>query len=67
VIANSILGIGLEGILGGKKAFLNFDRTLLRGNLHTILPKENTVLNLLETIEVDDEVLTACRNLHKVK
>jgi c-di-GMP-related signal transduction protein len=65
VIANSILGIGLDGILGGKKAFLNFDRTLLRGNLHTILPKENTVLELLETIEADDEVLTACRNLHK--
>jgi EAL and modified HD-GYP domain-containing signal transduction protein len=65
VIANSVLGIGLDHILCGKKAFLNFDRNLLLGNLHSILPKENTVLEILETVEADDEVLAICKDLHE--
>ena len=31
VMANSLLAIGLENILCGKKAFFNFDRDLLLG------------------------------------
>jgi len=63
VIANSVLAIGLESILCGKKAFLNFDRSLLQGNLHSILPRESTVMEVLESVEADAEVLDACRNL----
>ncbi len=63
VIANSLLTIGLENILCGKKAFVNFDRSLLIGGLHSILPPEILVVELLETVEPDPEVLEACKQL----
>ncbi len=63
VIANSLLSIGIGQIVGDKKAFINFDKVVLLGGLHTILPREVLVVELLETIEVDTEVLAACANL----
>src|SRR5580698_2302576 len=65
VIANSLLSIGLENMLGGKKAFVNFDRTLLIDGFHAILPPETLVIEILETVEPDAEVVAACGNLSK--
>jgi c-di-GMP-related signal transduction protein len=65
LIANSLLTIGWDNILGGKQAFINFDRTLLLAGLHTILPRENVVLEILETVTPDEEVIAACRKLHR--
>ena len=65
VIANSVLGIGLENILCGKKAFVNFDQELLRSNLHAMLPKGDTVLEVLESVEADEDVLAACKRLRE--
>lgn len=68
VIANSLLNIGLPallgGKLGGKKAFFNFDRAGLLSGLHSVLPQELTVVELLETVEADTDVIAACRALH---
>ena len=63
VIADSFLLIGLEALTGGKPAFLNFSRSLLVGDYALLLPREQTVIELLETIEPDDEVVSACRGL----
>ena len=63
VLANSLLSIGLESLLCGKKAFVNFDRKLLLGGLHSILPPETLVIEILETVEPDCEVLAACRKI----
>ncbi|MGA2576750.1 MAG: EAL domain-containing protein [Bryobacteraceae bacterium] len=63
VIANALLAIGLENLLCGKKAFINFDRSLLLGGLHSVLPPEILVIEVLETVEPDSEVLAACRQL----
>src|SRR5271163_1670144 len=49
VIANSLLTIGLDNVACGKKAFLNFDERLLMGGLHSMLPKETVVLEILES------------------
>ena len=65
VIANSLLSLGLENILCGKKAFLNFDRSLLLGGVHSILPPETFVLEILESVEPDAEVIAACRDFRK--
>jgi len=65
VIANTLLSFGLENILGGKKAFLNFDRTLLINAAQDILPPEIAVLEILETVEPDAEVITACARLRE--
>jgi c-di-GMP-related signal transduction protein len=65
LIANSLLSIGLDGIVGDRKAFLKFDRSLLVGGLHSILPPETLVVELVRSVQPDDEVLAACHNLRK--
>jgi c-di-GMP-related signal transduction protein len=65
VLANSLLVIGLENLVGNKKAFVNFGRGPLLQGWHSSLPPESTVIELLETVEPDDEVLEACRKLRE--
>jgi c-di-GMP-related signal transduction protein len=65
VLANSLLVIGLENLVGNKKAFVNFGRGPLLQGWHASLPRESTVIELLETVEPDDEVLAACRRLRE--
>jgi c-di-GMP-related signal transduction protein len=65
VLANSLLVIGLENLVGSKKAFVNFGRGPLLQGWHSALPPQNTVIELLENVEVDDEVLEACRELRR--
>ncbi len=65
VLANSLLVIGLENLVGAKKAFVNFGRGPLLQGWHSALPPENTVIELLENVEPDDEILEACRALRK--
>jgi EAL and modified HD-GYP domain-containing signal transduction protein len=63
VLAHTFLGIGLDNVLSGRKAFVNFDRSLLTGSLHSILPRKDIVLEVLESVDAGPEVLTACRRL----
>ncbi len=65
LIAHSLLSIGWQNMLDGKQAFINFDRSLLLAGLHSVLPRENVVLEILESVTPDDEVVAACRELHK--
>jgi len=65
VIANTLLAIGLENLLSGKKAFINFDRNLLLGGLHSVLPPEILVIEILKSVEADAEVLAVCRRLRE--
>jgi c-di-GMP-related signal transduction protein len=65
VLANSLLVIGLENLVGTKKAFINFGRGPLLQNWHLSLPRASTVIELLETVEPDEEVLEACRKLRQ--
>ena len=65
VLANSLLVIGLENLVGTKKAFVNFGRGPLLQGWHASLPRESTVIELLETVEPDAEVLEACRKLRE--
>jgi c-di-GMP-related signal transduction protein len=63
VLANSLLVIGLENLVGTKKAFVNFGRTPLLQGWHASLPSASTVIEVLETVEPDAEIVEACRNL----
>lgn len=65
VVANSLLSIGLENMLGDKKGFINFDREFLIGGFHSILPRESIVIELLESVEADPEVLKICAELRQ--
>jgi c-di-GMP-related signal transduction protein len=63
VIANTLFSAGLEGILGGKRGFINFDRDLLLSDSVSVLPKDTLVIEILESIEPDEEVVAACARL----
>jgi len=65
VIANAVLGFGLDRLLGDKPAFINFDRTLLLGDWTTVLPPEKVVIEILERVEPDSQVLDACKVLRE--
>src|SRR5580658_11234158 len=65
VIVNAVLGVGLDRLLGGKPAFINFDRKLLLGDWTTLLPPDKAVIEILETVPPDPEVLTVCHNLQQ--
>jgi EAL and modified HD-GYP domain-containing signal transduction protein len=65
VIVNAVLGVGLDRLLGGKPAFINFDRTLLLGDWTTLLPPEKAIIEILERVPPDQEVLSACHRLQQ--
>lgn len=65
VIVNSVLGVGLDRLLGGKPAFINFDRVLLLGDWSTLLPPDKCVIEILETVGPDKEVQAACHKLRQ--
>src|SRR5208283_3122549 len=60
---DSSLLVGLDVLCDGRRAFLNCTRdTLIRG-LITLLPSNNTVVEILETVPPDPEVMAACQQL----
>jgi EAL and modified HD-GYP domain-containing signal transduction protein len=65
LIVNAVLGVGLDRLLGGKPAFINFDRTLLLGNWTTLLPPDRVVIEIRETVAPDQDVLTVCSKLQQ--
>ena len=63
VIADTLFNIGLETLTGGKLAFINMTRDVLVSDAGTLLPNDQAVLEILETVTPDDEVIAACRRL----
>ncbi len=60
---DSSLLVGLDVLCDGKRAFLNCTRDTLIGGLVTLLPSHSTVVEVLESVPVDDEVVHACQRL----
>jgi EAL and modified HD-GYP domain-containing signal transduction protein len=65
VIVNAVLGVGLDRLLGGKQAFINFDRTLLLGDWSTLLTPDRVAIEILESVPPDQEVLSACYRIRQ--
>ena len=65
VIGGVVNIFGLTSLTGGKPVFINFTKPLLVSKLALALPPSHLVIELLETIEPDEEVLEACRELKK--
>ncbi|MBP9200083.1 MAG: HDOD domain-containing protein [Gemmatimonadales bacterium] len=58
-----LLGFGLDALLGDKLGFVKVAHDVLMQELYLVLPRERTVLELVETVEPSAEVLEACRAL----
>ncbi len=54
----------ISEIVGNKKIFINFSKKHLITELPFILPKERVVIEVLESVETDDRIVSA---LHKLK
>ena len=63
VIINTLSGFGLDQIIGNHLGFINMELDLLMGDSVHILPKNRVVLELLETLEVNKELIDRCRYL----
>jgi c-di-GMP-related signal transduction protein len=57
------LTIGIDQLVGDKAMFCNAGRGVLTGDTPITLPPHRTVIEILETVEVDDETVEGCREL----
>ena len=63
VMLGALSGIGAEEILGVHRGFINVDRELLFSEAIELLPRERSVIEILETVRPDPEVVARCRDL----
>ena len=54
---------GLDTLCDGRRAFVNCTRDILLKDYITLLPPQQTVVEVLETVEPDDLVIAACKRL----
>ncbi|MFD1381761.1 EAL and HDOD domain-containing protein [Rhodanobacter aciditrophus] len=64
VITTSLLDLGLHNLVGSGKAFVNFPRGYLINPSGVPLPKEHTVIEVLETAGFDAVLLASLRRWH---
>jgi EAL and modified HD-GYP domain-containing signal transduction protein len=62
-VLTGVLDLGLETLTSGRHAFLNVTRQLLLGQIDTLVPPDGVVLELLESVEVDQQLIDVCREL----
>lgn len=63
VLLNTFVLFGLTRLTGGRPAFINFTRDFLFNDLVRLFPPNSIVVEILESIQVDSDVVAACRAL----
>ena len=62
-INNAINLVGVQDLVGSAKMLINFPRELLLEQQYMVLPKGQTIVELLENVDPDEDVIDACRML----
>ncbi len=57
--------LAVRGMRQGAKALVNFPRSILVGEVPYVLPADQCVVEILETVRPEPEVLEACRELKR--
>jgi EAL and modified HD-GYP domain-containing signal transduction protein len=65
VVINTFNNFGVERVLGGSKAFINFATELLETDIPELLPPDKVVLEILEHVEPTPAVIARCRQLRE--
>jgi len=60
---NTSMLLGLDVLCDGRRAFINCTRDILIKDYITLLPSEQTVVEILENVPADDLVVAACHRL----
>jgi EAL and modified HD-GYP domain-containing signal transduction protein len=63
VVTRAFRPIGIQTVVGGCRAFVNVDAETLLSGLVETLPQRQVVLEILESVEVDERILRRCRAL----
>lgn len=63
VMVNAFGEMGIAEVLGAHKGFINLDARFLFSDAVEVLPRKQVVLELLETVVIDDAVITRCHEL----
>lgn len=63
LISNSYLNMHFSELTDGTKGFINFSEKMLIEQIPLILPKELTVVEILERVEITDELIEACKKI----
>ena len=63
VINNALMEIGLDEIVGDVPAYINFTKDLLVNGVAELLPEDRVVLEVLETVSVDQELIDGIKKL----
>jgi c-di-GMP-related signal transduction protein len=61
--ADTMILFGIERLTEGKRAFLNCTREFLVRDYAMLLPKDRVVIEILESVKLDEELIAACRRL----
>lgn len=61
--SDNLFLFGIEHLTQGRRAFLNCTREFIVRGYAALLPKDRVVLEILEDVRVDQELVTACRDL----
>ncbi len=62
-IGDALLSVGLDRVVWGHRTFLPVSRDMLIKDFSAMLPQREFFLEILQPMDVDDDLLKACRNL----
>lgn len=63
VITNTFGELGADAVLGQYPGFINLSAGMIYSDVIEVLPKDRVVLELLETVEIDDRLIERLREL----
>lgn len=63
VIVHALSNFGIQNTLGKNKGYINVSHAILMTDALELLPKEQVVIELLESISPSSEVINRCRDL----
>jgi EAL and modified HD-GYP domain-containing signal transduction protein len=63
VVVNAFGEMGIAEVLGSSKGFINVDAVFLHSDLIELLPKQQVVIELLETITINETIISRCSEL----
>ncbi|HEY4553804.1 MAG TPA: HDOD domain-containing protein [Bacillaceae bacterium] len=66
VIVNGFLNIGIHELSAGQPCFINFTETLLRLKVPAYFHPRDIVVEILETVEITEEIITICKELNEL-
>jgi len=63
LVADTFLGIGIDQVADGRRAFVGVDRDMLIGGAVRLLPADRVVLQLDDLVRADAELIEVCNKL----